>query len=107
MVPDFITLVGKKRAFVTIRETFITRSRLQIELRGRETLAAVLLIEKTTVWGGGGACGLGSYGVQNKTGLLIPALQLGRAGMQNNAPVGDLPSAEAAGGRCTVRGGQD
>lgn len=39
----------------------------------------------------------GGYGVQNKTGLLIPALQLGGAGMQNNAPVVDLPSAEAEG----------
>lgn len=49
-----------------------------------ETSAAVLFIVKKTVWGGGGG-----GGVQNKTGLLMPALrhaQLPGAGMQNNAP---------------------
>lgn len=49
-----------------------------------ETAAAVLFIVKKTVWGGGGG-----GGVQNKTGLLMPALwhaQLPGAGMQNNAP---------------------
>lgn len=55
----------EKKASGTIGEPFIRRNRLQMKLRGRETLAAVLLIVKTTVWGDGNAGeGGGGWGLR-------------------------------------------
>lgn len=89
VVPHFIALVGREKK--KSPSPFKSRSSRGTDWEAAdraegtgETSASVLFIVKKTVWGGGGG-----GGVQNKTGLLMPALwhaQLPGAGMQNNAP---------------------